>query len=304
MEIWPLDWSHGRAAVRATGAALHRLEFDIGGRAFSPLAQAPWQAEYLTAPDPDMPRHLQVLGGEWPCVPFGSTLHDPAHHGFGTDSDWQLTARGPDWLHLSIDYPQASPVRRLVRMLRGVPGEARLDISLRIEVRRDCTLPVGLHPIFRLTGDLRLSAPTFETGRAFPRVFEPGRSVLPAGAVLDPDGVVAETGLDLFAAPVQGREELVQLFRCDGRMALHYPSEAATAHLNWDSAALPHCLLWVSNGGRVGAPWNGRFRGLGVEPVNSYFDIDDAAPAGARFGLPLHRDRPRHIHYSLSSKAL
>ena len=37
-------------------------------------------------------------------------------------------------------------------------------------------------------------------------------------------------------------------------------------------------MLWISNKGRAAAPWNNRFSGLGVEPVNSYFDIDDEAP--------------------------
>ena len=302
MEIWPLDWSHGRAKVYATGAALHALAFDIGGRGFAPLAEAPWQTDYITAPDPAMPRHLQLLGGEWPCVPFGTTRHDPAHQGFGTDDDWRLLARGADWLRLTIDYPEASPVRRLVRELRGVPGKPRLDISLRIDVRDDCILPVGLHPIFRLSDDLRLEAPGFEYGRSFPRIFEPGRSVLPANAAVEHDGRIDDFG-NLFETPAKGREELLQLFHCDGAMTLHYRSEAAKAHLRWDSAALPHCLLWVSNHGRDAAPWNGRFRGLGVEPVNSYFDINDAGPDTAAIGLTLRRDRPKDIRYSLSAEA-
>ena len=68
MDQFHLSWSHGNATVFADGAALHHLTFDLGGRLFSPFAEAPWQDDYLDHPHPDhhhedYPRHLQLLGG-------------------------------------------------------------------------------------------------------------------------------------------------------------------------------------------------------------------------------------------------
>jgi len=61
---------------------------------------------------------------------------------------------------LRIDYPSEHPIARLTRTLRGVPGASRLDTRLDILPRRDVTLPIGLHPVFRLpesSGQARLA---------------------------------------------------------------------------------------------------------------------------------------------------
>ncbi len=48
-------------------------------------------------------------------------------------------------------------------------------------------------------------------------------------------------------------------------------------------------MLWISDRALQEAPWNGRYRGLGVEPVAAAFDFGEAASAGPN---PIARRRP------------
>ena len=306
MEQFELCWSHGRATVFSDGAMLHRLVFDGDGDAFSPLAEAPWQAQYLAAPHDEWPRHLQVLGGEWACVPFGSTHHDPAHHGYGTDHPWQVVTQASDHITLGLDYPLDHAIKRLERSISGVDGQAAVDLSLTITPRRTGLMPIGLHPIFRLTDDLRILPPKIDHGMTFPKVFEEGASQLRPNARFQQDGLVATDDGDtnVFSAPSALNEDLVQLVHTDGEMVLVYGQENMAVHLTWDAQALPHCLLWISNKGRGAAPWQHQFQGLGVEPINSYFDINDDAPEGQDYGLPLTADQPVTINYRMAASRL
>jgi hypothetical protein len=66
-------------------------------------------------------------------------------------------------------------------------------------------------------------------------------------------------------------------------------------------------MLWVSHGGRLYPPWNGRHYALGLEPVNAAFDLGRVArppldhPLAARVGLVLTPDAPCVIRSRLSA---
>lgn len=289
MNGWRIEWDRGEALAIPAGGMLHHLRLRLqDGREVAPFAEAPWHEDAAIQEDTRFPVHLRQLGGEWPCVPFGTGAADPDHHGYGSNADWRLVERGEGTLHLACDFPADHPVERLEREIRGVPGAAAVEFVLRVTTRVDCALPIGLHPIFRLPDaaeTLHLDPAPFRKGQVFPEPFQPGVSRLAPGSLfarLDAIETAGGEPSSLAALPASGHgEELVQLWHCAGAMALTDRSIGTRVRFLWDAAAFPHCLLWVSQGGRAHAPWNGAFRGLGVEPIASAFDRGDIAANGA-----------------------
>ncbi len=239
----PLSWSHGSAEVRALSGAIHHLEFWLpDGSAVAPLAEAPWHDDDATTRDGAIPAHLRFLGGEWPCVPFGRTEADPVVHGFGTDNLWRFE-EGGEGVALSIDYPEDHPIARLRRTVRGVPGEARVEFTLAVTARRDCVLPVGLHPILALgtPGEAVRVEGAFSHGETFPVVFEPGVSRLrPAARFETPDLLpLAEGGTVSFGDLLKATtEEAFQLYGADGTLRIVYPQSGHAVRLDWNAERL------------------------------------------------------------------
>jgi hypothetical protein len=85
--------------------------------------------------------------------------------------------------------------------------------------------------------------------------------------------------------------------------------ERGGIEIDWDSAALPHAMIWLSDRQLSDAPWNGRYRGLGIEPIASAFDFPAAvstAPnplseAGHRTWIDLDPARPLHLSHRISA---
>jgi len=285
-----IAWDRGRAETWPLGATIHHLRLRLeDGREIAPLAEAPWHDDPQTTGDGSIPAHLRWLGGEWACVPFGRTQADPVIHGFGTDNAWRLQDAAPHSTVWRIDYPAGHPIEWLERTVAGVPGRAAVTCSLTAMPRRDCVLPVGLHPIARLPEPneaLRVQG-AFSHGETFPVIFEEGVSKLAAGRRVDSlDALpLAEGGtLGLSALCGQTTEEAFQLFGVAGRLRIEYPRQRYALGLEWNAADFPTCLFWLSAGGRSQKPWRGRFRGLGVEPLNARFEAQggQGAIAGGR----------------------
>ena len=290
-----IAWAHGMASVQAMGGMLGPVTFLLpDGRQVSPLHVAPW------FDDPDrisQPPILQELRGEWPCVPFGADgprslpeswsasgeTFDGAGvpHGHSSNTEWVFTKTSATSLTLTCDYPETHPIRRLTRTIAADLKAPALDITLAVEARRPCRLPIGLHPTLRLpsTGTARLEPPRFREGRVFPLDVEPGLGLLQPGASFEGlESVPGRDGgsLSLARLPLaENTEELVQLVGVSGGFRLHHP-EGWAVTLDWDSDHFPSLLLWISNRGRAYAPWNGRHVGLGVEPVCAGFDLGPA----------------------------
>ena len=315
MKGWTLTWDRGRAVVTPAGAMLHHLTFDLGeGRSVAPFAEAAWHDEPEIQGDETLAKHLRLLGGEWACVPFGTTDIDPGHHGYGSNAEWERVGGGEGSLHLACAFPDGHPVARLERGIRGVPGEAAVEFSLRVVTRVDVALPIGLHPIFRLpnaTGALHLEPAPFEQGQVFPEPFQPGVSKLATGSLfsrLEAVDTLDEGPVSLAALPAKGlSEELVQLWNLGGSIALRDDAAGTRVRFEWDQTAFPHCLLWISQAGRTAKPWNGRFRGLGIEPVASAFDRADLRARGfSREGVSqsFRAGVPWETRYRISAEAL
>ena len=290
-----IAWAHGMASVQSLGGMLGPVTFLLpDGRQVSPLHVAPWFDDPTRK---DQPPILQDLRGEWPCIPFGTDAPRAlpegwsatgetfegagVPHGHSSNAEWTFAKLAPDRITLTCDYPETHPIRRLTRTIAADPHAPALDITLTVEARRPCRLPIGLHPTLRLptSGQARLDPPQFQEGRVFPLDLEPGQGLLEPGALFASlSEVPRRTGgtLSLAALPLpENTEELVQLCGVTGGFRLRHP-DGWTVTLDWDTQHFPSLLLWISNRGRDYAPWNGRHVALGVEPVCAAFDLGPA----------------------------
>lgn len=291
----------GSAGLRSLSGALVELTFDLGGgRTCRPLAAPPW------GPPPDLPGdppapHLTVLGGEWPCVPFGRSSADPVKHGYGTDHHWQLVRHDATGARLAIDYPADHPVARLERTVALSDSAPRVELSLTVHARRPARVPMGLHPILALpasAGALRLRPGAHGSVRTAPAALAPAASRLQPDQEIGPDGIARLKPGDticLWDQPGPEGEDLVLIRDCGGTLVAENRAEGFATRLTWDAAALPHLLLWIANPGLGQEPRLPGFRGLGVEPVAAFFDNTPDGPEGAA----LEPGRPLTIRYAI-----
>ncbi len=296
-----LAWAHGCLSVQSLGGMLGPVLFLLpDGRQVSPLQVAPW------GNDPEretLPEILRELRGEWPCVPFGSdadrSLPDGwsatgesfegagVPHGHSSNVHWAWGACDDRQITMECRYPENHPIRLLRRRIVPDPHAAAIDLTLEIEARRSCRLPIGLHPTFRLSA--RPGSVAIEPG-AYDRVWSFPGDVEPGAALFAPDRqwpslgkVETREGAMLGASQlplVEETEDLLQLSGIDGTLVLHYRDEGFRARLSWQKEHFPSLLLWYSNRGRKAYPWNGRHVALGVEPIASAFDLGSAVSTG------------------------
>ncbi len=297
-----LAWAHGCLSVQSLGGMLGPVLFLLpDGRQVSPLHVAPW------GNDPEretLPEILQQLRGEWPCVPFGSDTNRslPAGwsatgesfegagvpHGHGSNVHWTWGDCDVRQITMECHYPDGHPIRLLRRRIVPDQSAAAIDITLEIEARRPCRLPIGLHPTFRLSPRPRsvvIEPGAYDRVWSFPGDVEPGAALFALNrhwsslkSVETRDGAA----LDATQVPlVEDTEDLLQLSGIDGNVALHYRDEGFRARLFWQKEHFPSLLLWYSNRGRKAYPWNGRHVALGVEPIASAFDLGPSISTAA-----------------------
>lgn len=301
-------WDHGEFTVIRLGAMCAPATFRLSdGREVQPFAVAPWHDDGSKA-FAELPSLLKRLRGEWPCVPFGmpeprtdlpdAWAPDSAaetglgawFHGPGANLPWEVIEQADGCVSLAVDYPRDHPIARVERRVAGDHERSRLTFDLKILPRRDCRLPVGVHPVFRLPdtpGAARLVLHAAETAYTYPVDAEPGVSQLPHDRRFDAlanaewaDG----TALDLTSYPLPRQtEEIVLVSVRDGQARLENHESGYAVTLEWDKSYFPCCNLWISNRGRGFYPWNNRFQALGIEPVAAPFDLGvEVAADGAK----------------------
>ena len=303
-----LGWAHGSLAVQRLGAMLAPLTFVLpDGRQVSPMHVAPWAGE---AEAERLPGVLRRLRGEWACAPFGYSAPlcettarwaalaeqpepDEESHGHSSNAEWNWEAADAGTLKLNLEYPVASPIRCVERVVTPDPRAAAVDLTFTIHVRTACRLPIGLHPVFRvpaLAGSARVEPGRFDQGRTYPGVLEPGASFFAIdqrfsdlAAVPLRDGGVVDAARHPLA---RDSEELLQLNGIDGHCALANFAEGYRIRLSWQPEHFPSLLLWISNQGRKAHPWNSRHVALGIEPICSPFGL---GPSVARAGNPISK---------------
>jgi hypothetical protein len=328
---WTLDWPQGKATVLETGGILWDCAFRLpDGRWFKPFAQAPWGGKI---PEDKFAGHMRWLGGEFPCLPFGvgGLLRDPVPawakvlnddvndppHGHAANDAWTAISASQNHVELQLNYPESHDIARLTRRIRAVPGRARLEFELAIEARRAASYPIGLHPILRLpdrAGALQIEA-GFEIGLTYPAVIEPDRMLAEPGKEFhDLAKVPARHGgiVDLTRMPAGEAEDVVQLLGIKGPVHATFLDDKAVLELDWDRDLLPSCQIWVSDRALKTEPWNGSFRGLGIEPTVAAFDFarsnslmhSPINDLGYATSLALQPGSPTTIRYSVEVGSL
>lgn len=326
-----------RGEVQLLGGMAGPFVFQVDGREVQPFAVAPWADEPSEQLE-TLPPLLRRLRGEWPCVPFGGSRspqklppdwemarqETPAwhrhDHGFSSNHPWSIDDRSEDAVTLSIRYPDEHPIARLERRVACHPSEPLLQFSLTIHARADTTMPVGLHPVFRLpatSGAAALEMGSQSRIWSFPIDVEPDKSAAaPDQRDVAPADLKAADGsrLDLTRLPfADASEDLLVVAGTGGRMRLGNSEDGYRVSLAWDIADLPLCGLWLSNRGRSFYPWNARFTaiGIGIEPIAGAFDLGPAfssgtplAKAGLTTGVSLKAGEPWTTRYSIGVAAL
>ena len=328
-----LGWAHGALTVQRLGAMLAPLTFLLpSGRQVNPMHVAPWAAE---PGGEGLPGILQKLRGEWPCVPFGYSvpadgfaarwarvIHPGAPkeeiHGHSSNALWNWEECNGSSLKLSIDYPVTSLVDRLERTIVPDPAFPAVEIELKIRVRVDCRLPLGLHATFRLPDrplGARIEPAEFSEGRTYPGTVEPDAPLFAQDqGFASLAAVPARQGgiFDASRVPLpMDTEELLQLNNL-GSVALANEAEGYRVRLIWQQEHFPALLLWMSNRGRRMPPWNGRHLALGLEPICSPFGLGLAtaladnpiAQSGTPTALSFRADKDFVTRYRLEAEAL
>jgi hypothetical protein len=299
-----IAWDCGEAWLQSLGGMLGPVTFRLpDGRNIQPLHVAPWENENLS----DQPPILRRLRGEWPCVPFGMPPDAPLPerwqleareatqsqdvagaypHGFGSNHHWRVASDGVMQLTAEIDYPTASAISHMRRRITATPGKAELTFELSISARRDCSLPIGLHPVFALSsepGSMRLDPGGYTAVHSHPLEELPGISPFQNDAIFDDlSSLPARDGsvIDACRLPfTSASENLLLLSGASGSAALANTAEGYVTELEWDAAVFPSLMLWISNRGRTHAPWSGRHLALGMEPVRAAFDLGERISA-------------------------
>ncbi|MBM4027139.1 MAG: hypothetical protein FJ280_17295 [Planctomycetes bacterium] len=289
---WRIASDTVEAFVTERGGQVAPVTFDRRGRKLQPYSVAPWAGE---KGDPPVPPILQVLRGDFFCMPFGrnaTVFRGESHpvHGETANARWRResleTRDGGTRLHLSL----TTKIR---------PGRVDKEIALRDgentlycrHVVRGMSGPMSLghHAMLKFPdrpGSGSISTSRFVHAQVLPRPFElpenRGYSCLQPGAVIDSlEAVPTVTGAtaDLTRYPARrGFDDLVTLVS-DPELpfawtAVTFPAERFVWFALKDPRILRNTVLWLSNGGRYYPPWNGRHVNvMGLEEVTAYFHL-------------------------------
>jgi len=306
---WRIASDTVEAFVTERGGQIAPVTFDRHGRQLQPYSVAPWAGGKC---DPSVPPILQVLRGDFFCLPFGrnaAPFHGESHplHGETANARWHWesleTRAGCARLHLSL----TTKVR---------PGRVDKEISLRdgentlycrhVISGMSGPMSLGHHAMLKFPdrpGSGRISTSRIVYAQVLPRPFElpekRGYCCLQPGATFDSlESVPTVTGeaADLTRYPARrGYDDLVMLVSDPDLpfawTAVTFPAERYVWFALKNPRILRNTVLWISNGGRHYPPWNSRhINVMGMEEVTAYFHLGlaDSArqnPISAR-GLP------------------
>lgn len=267
--------------VTARGGHVAPVVFHLPGRDVSPYSLSPWTPGEF----PDQPTLLSVLRGDFFCLPFGPQQNGPPH-GDPANGGWTLAAS--DERSLTLHQQAADSGATIDKILSVRPGHHAVYSEHRISgLEGDWSY--GIHPILDASaaapGSVRPSVSPFRWASVFPGVFsdpERGeRQMLLGGARFD----------DLSAVPTAdgGSADLTRWplgWHADDLVMMVAKAPTADRPFAWSAAVFedfvwfslrnpadfPATLFWLSDGGREGAPWNGRHTGrIGIEEVCSHF---------------------------------
>jgi hypothetical protein len=321
---WRLVSSEVEAFITERGGHIGPVTFERRGRKIRPYSVAPWGEEAFTPP---LPPILQILRGDFFCLPFGGNakpFRGEQHpvHGETANARWHLESleKRDDrtGLHLSLQ----TKVRpgRVDKKIFLMEGQNILYCQHLVSGMRG-PMNLGHHAMLKFPdepGSGWLSTSRFVYGQVLPQPFESaeqgGYSCLKPGAEFDSlEAVPMANGgkADLSRYPARrGYEDLVMLVGDDTAplawTAVAFPQQRFVWFALKDPRVLRETVLWISNRGRHYPPWSGRHVNvMGLEEVTSYFHLGLAEsarrnPVSAR-GFPtclrLDARRPLVVNY-------
>ncbi len=314
-------------ALTRTGGHLAPVEFK-GAAGDQPVIQpysiAPWWNEEV---DADLPPILKVLRGDFFCMPFGGNdtqFREEKHpvHGEVANNEWTQ----PQWTEgrqgAALQVSMETKVRpgKVRKSIALVEGQEVVYCQDRIE-NMEGPMCFGHHPCIKFPdapGSGLISFSPFVHGQVFPEPVETeatqGRSSLKPGACftsLDQVPKVDGSLTDLGRYPDRKGYEDIAMIITDPRLkvgwtAVSFPNEGYVWFALKDPKVLAGTVMWISNGGRDSAPWNGRhFSVMGLEDVTSYFHPGLAESAGDNpfrekgiaTTVELKKDQPIAVNY-------
>jgi hypothetical protein len=264
---------------------IRRLQLSDAGRDLAPFHVAPWVDDPAIVGDESLPANLRHLSGDFFCAPFAtSDVEEAPPHGWPANSAWDLVeTRGIPGGVTSL--------YRLRRPVLGATVEKRFTLreghpflyQTHLFRGGEGALPVANHAMVALPDGGRLAFSPKQRIETPDVALEPdparGRSRLayPA-ATSDPTKVAMSDGTvaNITRYPIASRhEDFVMMIESPGQalgwLAASRPAGRDAMLSLKNPKDYPVTFLWMSNGGRDYAPWNGRHVGvLGVEEGRSY----------------------------------
>jgi hypothetical protein len=325
---WRIASSSVEAFVTVQGGHMGPVVFDRKGRKIQPYSVAPWTDD---EPDPGWPPLLSVLRGDFFCLPFGGNgapFHGEKHpvHGETANAKWRLDG---------VEKQGTVTTLRLSMKTKTRAGLVRKNISLvdghnavycqHVISGMSGPMSLGHHPMLKFpdkAGSGIITHSPIKYGMVNPTPFEDpaarGYSILEPGCrFTDLRKVRTITGkfADASRYPARrGFEDLVMMVaRPAGPFAwtaVTFPKQRFAWFSLKDPRVLKQTVLWISNGGRHGAPWNGRHVNvLGVEEVTGFFanGLADAAKPnviskrGDATCLRLDRKKPLAVNFIMAA---
>jgi hypothetical protein len=267
------------ASVTLTGAHVAPVVFTAGDETAMPYSLAPWQPAEI----PEVGPLLDVLRGDFFCLPFGTQPDGPAH-GEPASGEWTVSSSSEQAVTLHLDASDSGGSFAKTVSVRD--GQTVLYQEIRIRGLAG-SFNYGTHPILDFSrqapASARISTSPMRWSSVYPGVFsDPAigeTQVLRPGATFDSLGAIPlEAGgtLDVSRYPTPaGHEDLVMLVNDPDAGPIGW-SAAVFDGFVWfslkDITSFPATLLWISNGGRTQPPWSGRFTGrMGIEDIHSHF---------------------------------
>lgn len=267
------------AWITLRGGHIAPVTFRKHDRVASPYSLAPWKpGEIAGAGD-----LLDVLRGDFWCLPFGEQPNGPAH---GQPACGIWTVKEHHARQIVMEMKAEDSGARIVKTVSLRDGQFALFQEFTIS-ELEGNFPFGTHPILDFSneepGSVRLSTSAMTWMSVFDGVFSDPQAgehqILQPSAAFDDLASVPRadgTTADLSRYPLaEAHEDLVML--CNDSSAGNLGWSAASANgVVWfalkDVRDFPSTLFWMSNGGRTQQPWAGRHRGrIGIEDVCSWF---------------------------------
>ena len=262
-----------------------------------PYYVSPWQGKGVSTGVPV----LDPLRGDFFCMPFGggSPYRGESHpaHGESAGSQWNLESVRTRAEVTELTLTMGTTVRpgRITKRLMLVDGQNVVYCQHLLEgySGKMCLSHHATLAVPEAEGSLRLSTSPLRLARIVPRealanvgneyyFLAPGKAFTRLDRV--PTIWKEEPFADLSSHPIRrGFMDLVAVFQKPSVepawTAVTMPGRRWLWFALKDARALPQTTLWMSNGGRHAAPWNGINRCLGVEDGCAFYTFGLAASA-------------------------